>query len=305
MLRLILDRSPEVAIPTESMTLVDFEPIRRGARDLGNQQQAVAFLRQVWGHPRIRLWGLTDPPPVPPLGLSHLDAFRFCIEAPYRTYAAQHGKKRWADKTPPYVFHTKSIRAVWGDARILEIVRDGRDVALSIQPLPFGANNVYAAGRDWAAGIRAGSAAKGAIGADFYTVRYEDLVAGPEETVKEICEFLEISFIPSMLSIEETDQAKIIAHEASWFTNVWAGINQKSVAKWKREMTKKDQGLFAGVAGHELRHHGYDPGVGEVQPSSLVATRMATFDAALRVRNFVRLRIIEERRRALDGIKPT
>ena len=86
MLRSVLDRSAEAAVPPESMFLLDFAPVRRRG-GLERPEAAAAFIRTVWSHPRVRLWKLLgDPPPVP-RGLGHADAYRFAVEAPFRAYA--------------------------------------------------------------------------------------------------------------------------------------------------------------------------------------------------------------------------
>ena len=42
------------------------------------------------------------------------------------------------------------LLAIWPEARIVVLVRDARDVTLSIAKLPFGPNNPYAAAAWWA-----------------------------------------------------------------------------------------------------------------------------------------------------------
>ena len=46
------------------------------------------------------------------------------------------------------------LHEVWPEARFVVLVRDGRDVALSVRRVPFGANNAWAAAHTWAHGIR-------------------------------------------------------------------------------------------------------------------------------------------------------
>jgi hypothetical protein len=296
MLRLVLDRG-DVAIPPESMFLADFAPVRRRG-GLDDRARAERFLREVWTHPKVRGWGIDGgPPPLPP-GLGHADAYRFCVSAPFEAYARTEGKPRWADKTPFYLRYVDELAAVWPDARFVVLVRDGRDVALSVMRVPFGANNVWAAARSWASGIRLGLDAERRHPGRVLTVRYEDLVAEPDSRVREICEFLGLQFAPDMLAIEQTDPSKIAKDQSGWFTNVWAGINQTAVGKWRRELSPRDQRLFASVAGAELEALGYEPGPAAVaEPRN--STLYAAHDALMRAANFVRLRVVQERGREL------
>src|SRR3954466_14927037 len=90
MLRLILDRGPEVAIPPESMFLTDFA----AAFDDGttaDRRGAEEFAAPGWSHPKVGVWGLPRAPPVVPVGLGPQGAHRLAAEAPSRAYAARHG----------------------------------------------------------------------------------------------------------------------------------------------------------------------------------------------------------------------
>ncbi len=297
MLRLVLDRG-SVAIPPESMFLADVAPERRRG-GLDDPERAATLLRRVWEHPRVRAWGLTSGPPSVPPGLSHEDAYRFVVEAPFRAYAAMHGKERWADKTPPYLAHVDELAAVWPDARFVVLVRDGRDVALSLMSVPFGPNNVWAAARFWAEGIRRGLDAEARHPGRVLTVRYEDVVAEPRASVQRVCRFVELDYDEEMLAIERTDRSKLPSDRAGWFTNVWAGINASAVGRWKREMSPQQQRVFTAVAGRELELLGYEAGR-EAGPDDGLGARAGLYrahDGALRAANFVRLRLIQERGR--------
>ena len=83
MLRLVLDRG-DAAIPSESMFLLDIDK-RRTPDEL---------VREIWSHPRVKLWNLPAEPPSVPPGLSREEAFRFAVSSPYVAYAHREGKSR-------------------------------------------------------------------------------------------------------------------------------------------------------------------------------------------------------------------
>ena len=281
MLRLALDRGG-VAIPPESMFLVDFAPVRRRG-GLQDPAAAAAFVRRVWAHPRVRVWGLAGEPPAVPPGLAHDEAYRFAVEAPFRAYAAARGKPRWADKTPLYLAYVEELAAVWPDARFVVLVRDGRDVALSLLRVPFGPNNVWAAARFWAQGIRLGLDAAARHPDRVRTVHYEDVVADPPSALRPVCEFLGLAYGDEMLTI---------------------GISADSVGTWRRDMSPRAQRVFASVAGAELELMGYEQGPhgADATPLGAPARLYAAHDAAVRVANFVRLRLVEERGREVGYV---
>ena len=60
------------------------------------------------------------------------------IAAVFETYAAEHGKERWGDKTPLYMQYLPLLERLFPDARFVHLVRDGRDAALSFLSVPRG-----------------------------------------------------------------------------------------------------------------------------------------------------------------------
>jgi hypothetical protein len=289
LLRLILDRG-DVAVPPESMFLLDVDP----------GQPAEDVLHAVWNHPRVQLWGLPGDPPALPAGLNGADAFRFAVSAPFVAYAEREGKPRWGDKTPAYIGHVDRLAAIWPDARFVHLIRDGRDVALSVTKVPFGPNNTWAAARSWASAIRQGRRAAERYPGRVLEVRYEDLVSKPSETVGAVCDFVGLDYSDDMLAIEQTDRSKVVEDQAAWFTNVWSGITTAGVGKWRTELTPRQVEVFEAVAGDELRALGYETTGGEA-PAALVPA-YAVHDTAMRGVNFVRLRLVQERGREVRHV---
>ncbi len=298
MLRLILDGSPDVAIPTESMILVDFAA--RSADPLETDADFDRLAEAVWRHPKVREWRLPGAPPARE-GRTGPAAYRAALEAPLLAYAARHGKPRWADKTPYYVGELDLVKAVFPEARIVNLVRDGRDVALSLLRVPFGPSNVWAAARQWRAAVDAGDAAQARYGGDVLTIRYEDLVAEPEPVVRRVCAFCEIAYRPEMLAIEESAAGKLAAGQEGWFGELFAGIGTRSVGKWRAGMTRAQQAVFAAEAGQALRRHGYEvPDAGP--PPRVPAAAYAAHNWAVKLWNFARLHVWQERGREVPHV---
>ena len=299
MLRLIVDRGIDAAVPPESMFLTDFAPAfaAGGPRDA---DAAARLMREVWEHPKVRLWELGPVPPAVPGGLRGEDAYRFIAAAPFEAYAARHGKRRWGDKTPHYVHHVDHLLRLWPGARFVVLVRDGRDVALSLRRMPFGPNNAWAAAQWWARGIRAGARAQREHPDAVLTIRYEDLAERPHEQVARLCEFLALSYSDDMLALENVDPARIVPDQAAWFPTLFDGINTSAVGRWRREMSRRDQRVFAALAGAELEQLGYEPGVaGPTAVSAREARLFHYHNELMRNVNFLRLRLLQERGREL------
>ncbi|PYX37710.1 MAG: hypothetical protein DMG81_13490 [Acidobacteria bacterium] len=121
------------------------------------------------------------------------DFLRIVMEA----MARQQGVERWADCTPDHLLAIPRIKETIPNALIVHIIRDGRDVALSlekqgwIRPLPWDqGKELQAAALYWEWIVNTGRAHGRALGADYKEVRYEDLVDDPNATLAGLGEFI-------------------------------------------------------------------------------------------------------------------
>src|SRR6185503_15592945 len=104
----------------------------------------------------------------------------------YRLYANRHGKTRWGDKTPVYCKHIDAIRRVLPESRFIHIIRDGRDVALSLRQIWFSPGpDIETQAKYWSDCVRAARSA-GLGRNDYFEIRYEELVLNPKATLKKV-----------------------------------------------------------------------------------------------------------------------
>ena len=112
------------------------------------------------------------------------------------------GRARWAEKTPPHIFQIERLLALRPKARIIIMLRDGRDVVCSLKP-----RIGYAAFEDrlerWIYDNMAGL--------PYWThpqvsvVKYEALVTDTEPTLRELCDFLGEEYSPQLLEYHKTE----------------------------------------------------------------------------------------------------
>jgi len=131
-------------------------------------------------------------------------------------------------------------------------------------------------------------------------VRYEDLVRDTEAEVRGLCAFLELTYDPAMLAIEQADPRKIVPDQAGWFPGIFDGISTASAGRWQREMSRREQQVFAALAADELAACGYPVPDRPLPPPSRLAARIYhRHNEVLRDVNFIRLRVFQERGREL------
>jgi hypothetical protein len=173
-----------------------------------------------------------------------------------------HGKQRWIEKTPKHVRCMDVLLTLCPEAQVLVIVRDGRDVACSIQDR---CGNLQKGIVRW---VEDNTLAKGYLGHPrIHFLKYEDLIVAFDRTMSETLEFLGESFEPEIREyhksprqfysdrIEKPPSAFGANHEQ--YRN-WQ-INQPLFdgrGKWKR-MSKEEKDLVKKIGGKLLIEFGY------------------------------------------------
>jgi len=197
------------------------------------------------------------------------DGFR----AFYRLYAARFGKSRWGDKTPIYCLHLDALRQLLPEARFVHLIRDGRDVALSLRTMWFSpGDEMEKQALYWRQYIEAGRRS-GATRRDYLEVRYEELITKPQETLERICGFLDLDFDAGMLNYHLRTPERLKEHKGRSSNGVVTLTKEQRfrqqeattlppdlsrVNVWKRKMTAAERTEFERVAGDLLSELGYE-----------------------------------------------
>ncbi|MGI9039173.1 MAG: sulfotransferase family protein [Gemmatimonadota bacterium] len=144
-------------------------------------------------------------------------------------------RARWVEKTPTNVFCAGRLLEAFPDARFVHLVRDGRDSLVS--QLRRG-RSLHHAAWIWlcaaAAGVRLRDHPR------VLTLRYEEMTAKPEATLRGICDWLGEAFEGSILS--GTGGGGTV-HD-SWTSSPAEPINQRSVARYLSELDRQTEELF-------------------------------------------------------------
>jgi hypothetical protein len=176
----------------------------------------------------------------------------------YLAYAVEHGKPRAADKTPRNVLHVGRIAAALPESRFVHLVRDGRDVVPSVREHLLGPQTLPGAIDFWRDRVLAGQRAGRALGPQRYLeVRYEDLVAAPEDVLPAVCAFLDLEYTEAMLDYPGRSDRVI---SGMWDQRRHAGVARPptvGVRDWRTTMPRADVQLFDALAGDLLDELGY------------------------------------------------
>jgi hypothetical protein len=197
----MLDSHPALAIPDESHFIVELdEPgvcASRSARE--------ALLERILVHERFLRWGF-DPDRIRSMA-ERLDPTTYpeVVGTVFAAYAAAHGKRRWGDKSPHHVQHIPALSEMFPSARFVHIIRDGREVAASLNAHAWAVPTAVAGAQMWQRWVTAGRLAGREQGPDRYLeVRLEALARSPEPVLRDVCAFLDEPYAPQMLDYHRT-----------------------------------------------------------------------------------------------------
>jgi hypothetical protein len=180
------------------------------------------------------------------------------MDAMMRSWAEGQGKRRWGEKTPRHVFYWREILDCFPDARLIHLVRDGRDVADSYMKARFGPKTTYMAARQWVAWLKQVEAVRQVVPArQFIEVRYEDILAEPESELTRICEYLGESFSARMLEFHKTALSDNVT-DVSNRTNLRSPLLSGNTQKWRKEYSQGRLRTFESIARPMLIRHGYE-----------------------------------------------
>lgn len=179
---------------------------------------------------------------------------RDVIDALFKMNAHGEGKSRWMDKTPYYVRHMELLSRAFPGAQFIHIVRDGRDVALSMlqRDEDFGVYNIYEGARHWEWYVTAGRLAGKVLGSRQYLeIAYEDLISSPDQVISRVCNFLNVPFSHQAVDFVKSKDPN------SKTPLVKQGVVGTNREKWRALATKSQLMAFESVAGGLLADLGY------------------------------------------------
>lgn len=181
-------------------------------------------------------------------------------------YGKARGKELVGNKTPDSARRMSTLHALWPHTRFVHLLRDGRDVALSLMNWPKVRNKkpgTFATWKDdpvstsalwWELNVRRGREAGELLGSELYReMRYESLVAHPEQECAALCEFLGLCYNEAMLRYHEAFGKADPGMEAR---HDWGPI-APGLRNWKTQMPSDDVERFEAAAGALLNELGY------------------------------------------------
>lgn len=216
-----------------------------------------AILDHLFVNPWFLAWHL-DPSDVRQALIGDSVEIADAVRLLFALYAQTQGKSRYGDKTPYYVQHLDTLADLFPEAKFVHIIRDGRDVALSLREMPWGQSNLEWAALRWKTWVERGREAGRRLGARYLEIRYEDLVGAPEKILAMICEFLQVDFESRMFAFPSHANELLGPLPDSYIHENLRIPITKGLRNWRFQMSRNEVLRFDIVAGELLGDLGYE-----------------------------------------------
>ena len=225
------------------------------------------LLEEVLAHPRFSRLGLDPADFAEWMRTDREVRYADFVRGLFDAHGRHVGKVLVGEKSPGYVRHLPTLHFLWPRARVVHLIRDGRDVCVSLlawkpakQLRTIGRFSTWVeeplitAGLWWEWHVRLGLEARSRLADALLEVRYEALVVRPEDECRALCAFLGLAYDDQMLKFfERAPNADPAARKGRGpAAPLRAGLRD-----WRRELNVDDRLLFEAAAGDLLEELGY------------------------------------------------
>jgi hypothetical protein len=257
LLRLLLSAHSRIAIPPPGFMFPLIYPFLHTYGDLSRTTNLDLLIEDVLEFQENKPWPM-------PLSVERVRTAMtepgFCgvYKALKRIWCDHHNKPRWGEKTPRNIYFMAEILECFPSAQFLHICRDGRDVAIDWMENLNWPKNVYHTALHWQESMRAIRPFRKKLNpAQLFEVKYEVLVRRPEDTLKEVCAFLQEEYEPTMFDFYRQEETIRWSESAFCHRFLKNPINDNHVGLYQERLSPADRGMLAGLIGEELKELGY------------------------------------------------
>ncbi|MEM1424022.1 MAG: sulfotransferase [Planctomycetota bacterium] len=255
----MLSAHPGITIPPETQFFSRFDPAIRFTDPL-REREVGAYLARVGDDP---WWG--------ELGLS-VDALRAHVEGGGRDARSilwwmlrglsqgVEDRVRFGEKTPHHEKRVARIAGLFPRARFIHIVRDPRDVVVSLRREAWWPwRSVQRTARSVRGTLHRQLHNERALGERYLRVRYESLVEDPEGELRRVCAFLGEDFDPVILRYHESESAGFLASERAWKGLSTQPLDPSRIGRWRERLSARQASCVDRWVGRGLlEEYGYE-----------------------------------------------
>lgn len=170
----------------------------------------------------------------------------------------QHGARVVMDKSLDSVHYADALMTLFPDMLFLNVVRDPRAQVASMNKAIIHDFDTLLNAQTWVAAHRAANALITKHPERTLTIRYEDFLTHQEDTLRRVCAFLQIDYLPQMLDVSGSTEAKQISQlSALWTSNCFPPI-AANIDKFKQQLSLSEIEIIETLARDDMARYGYE-----------------------------------------------
>ncbi|ESA38548.1 sulfotransferase domain protein [Leptolyngbya sp. Heron Island J] len=183
------------------------------------------------------------------------------IAAMFERFIEQYGQPGQSilEKTPMHIRYAEQILWRFPEARIIEVIRDGRDVCVSYNALAqqqrWAQIGTTGAIRQWKKCIEWGETIheRPGLRERIHRVRYEALKADPERSLQQIFSFAKLTWEDQQIKeiVKSADIGRIAKKGEGQY------VRSGTVGEWKEKLSETELAMCHDIAGEQLARLGY------------------------------------------------
>lgn len=169
-------------------------------------------------------------------------------------YAERLGKPRWGDKSLHTERYADAIFAAYPHATILHMMRDPRDrYASALTRWEVNRSGVGGGAAVWLSSVKLANQNQKKYPERYKIVRYETLASEPEETLRDICAFIDEPFDPVMLTMNGAKSFRDEGGNSSYTTYKPGRISTRSIGRFRKVLSKRQINFLQLLCSKEMK----------------------------------------------------
>ncbi len=257
LVRLLLNNHPRIAIPDESTFLM---PILKSKylKQAISGERLKNFIRYLQVNKEFEIWNFDNSKTIDALLNKKSYSLHGLISVIFKSFCEAKGKPRWGDKTPSFFRKADILSKLFPQAKYLHIVRDGRDVFASYKKMKVMRNYAAVNALEWRYKVwKIENFLSGINPSDKITIRYEDLVANPEDVMKQVFNTIEEEYDDGILEFHKDSKYNVGKNHSNL---IYQPISSSNTNKWKKELSKREINIFTTMSSGVLKSFDYEIG---------------------------------------------
>ena len=269
LLRVTLNRHPLLAVCGETNYFRRLYGRRQAFGDPGNLQNRTRIVDAYLAIEKVRGLGM-DIGQLRERLIMEGASWRAIFATLLQTYADLNGKPLAGEKTPSHALHIDTLCEWFPGCSIIHLVRDPRATVCSLTKVPWATRSALIGAYTWRSFNASASAASHRD--NYIRVKYEELVARPDEQIHRICNHVGLDYDETML---QPNPAEVDPRD--WVRRAFEEITPSRTAVWQSDFQSWQVAAIETTAGEYMEEFGYERQTSGAAGSSMLRAGLEAF----------------------------